>query len=67
MKLKWKNTQMAVSEQRIDLSYLLSGRGARQRKSQATAVAIVVSNTITHTTTNNTITSTSSLTTNEST
>nr|XP_014089278.2 histone-lysine N-methyltransferase ash1 [Bactrocera oleae] len=67
MKLKWKNTQMAVSEQRIDLSYLLSGRGARQRKSQATAVAIVVSNTITHTTNNNTITSTSSLTTNEST
>ncbi|XP_050336751.1 histone-lysine N-methyltransferase ash1 [Bactrocera neohumeralis] len=67
MKLKWKNTHTAVSEQPIDLSYLLSGRGARQRKSQASAVAIVVSNTLAPTTSTNSITSTSSLTTNEST
>ncbi|XP_020713257.1 histone-lysine N-methyltransferase ash1 isoform X1 [Ceratitis capitata] len=39
MKLKWKNTQPTVNEQPIDLSYLLSGRGARQRKSQATSAA----------------------------
>ncbi|XP_054733377.1 histone-lysine N-methyltransferase ash1 isoform X2 [Anastrepha obliqua] len=34
MKIKWKNTQAVVTEQPIDLSYLLSGRGARQRKTQ---------------------------------
>ncbi|XP_011176622.2 histone-lysine N-methyltransferase ash1 [Zeugodacus cucurbitae] len=66
MKLKWKNTQ-TVCEQPIDLSYLLSGRGARQRKSQATAVAAIVSNTPAPTTTSNPTTSTSFATANEST
>ncbi|XP_036326149.1 histone-lysine N-methyltransferase ash1 [Rhagoletis pomonella] len=37
MKLRWKNAHGVGTEQPIDLSYLLSGRGARQRKTQVPA------------------------------